>query len=122
MATPPVNNLSASPTIPLTPAVRGAYQDLYNQMQAELDGTMDSVAIAALNVWQPQVDQILTKDDEYKLNADTNIFQALQKQISDTNQGLKTLSNQIASTASHFALAGDIIAAINKVLTLIPGA
>jgi molybdopterin converting factor small subunit len=122
MATSPLGNLPANPTIPLTPEVRAAYQDLYNKMQAELDGTMDGAVIEALNAWQPQVDQILRKDDEYRLSADTNIFEALQKQISDTNKGLKTLRDQISSIASHFAMAGDIIAAINKVFTLIPGA
>jgi septal ring factor EnvC (AmiA/AmiB activator) len=122
MATPPVNNSSASPAIPLTPDVRAAYQDLYNKMQAVLDGTMDAAVIEALNAWQPQVDQILRKDDEYKLTADTNIFAALQQQIDSTNKGLKTLQDQISSVASHLAMAGDIIAAINKVFTLIPAA
>lgn len=122
MATPPPGNLPASPTIPLTADVRAAYQDLYNKMQTALDNTMDAAVIEALNTWQPQVNQILRKDDEYKLSADTNIFAALQQQISDTNKGLKTLQDQISSISSHLAMAGDIIAAINKIFTLIPGA
>ena len=122
MATPPFGNPSASPTIPLTPDVRAAYQDLYNKVQAALDNTMDADVVEALNTWQPQVDRILKQDDEYKLTSDTNIFTALQQQISDTNKGLKTLQDQISSIAAHFAMAGDIIAAINKVLTLVPGA
>jgi ribosome maturation factor RimP len=120
MATPPLNSTSAGPSIPLTPDVRAAYQDLYTKMQAALDNTMDAAVIEALNVSQPQVDRILKQDDEYKLSADTNIFAALQQQISDTNKGLKTLQDQISSVASHIAMAGDIIAAINKVITLIP--
>lgn len=116
MATPPVN----SPTVPLTPDVRAAYQDLYNKMQAALDSTMDAAVIEALNTWQPQVEQILTKDDEYKLSADTAIFAALQQQIDSTNKGLKTLQGQISSISSHIAMAGDILAAINKVFTLVP--
>jgi len=122
MATSPSGSLSTSPTIPLTPDVRAAYQDLYNKMQAALDNTMDASVIEALNAWQPQVDRILKQDDEYKLSADTNIFTALQQQIDTTNKGLKTLRDQISSIASHFAKAGTIIGAINKVLTLIPGA
>lgn len=122
MATPPVGNLPANPTIPLTPEVRAAYQDLYNKIQAAIDSTMDEAALEALNAWQPEVDQVLRKDDLYKLGADTAIFSALQKQINYTNQGLKTLRGQIASIASHFAMAADIIGAIDKVLTLVPGA
>jgi hypothetical protein len=111
----------ATPTIPLSPEVRAAYQDLYDKMQAALDSTMDEATIEALNAWQPEVDQVLTKDDLYKLNADTAVFDALLQQINDTNTGLKTLQGQIASIASHFAMAADIIAAIDKVLTLVPG-
>jgi hypothetical protein len=122
MATPPVDNLPASPTIPLTAEVRAAYQDLYNKIQAGIDSTMDLATVQALNTWWDEVDQVLTKDDEYKISADTAIFEALQKQINYTNQGLKTLRDQISSIASHFAMAGDIIAAIDKVVTLIPGA
>ncbi len=122
MATPPVDNLPANPTIPLTPEVRAAYQDLYNKIQAGIDSTMDLAAVQALNTWWAEVDQVLTKDDEYKLSADTAIFEALKKQINYTNQGLKTLRDQISSIASHFAMAGDIVAAIDKVFTLIPGA
>jgi septal ring factor EnvC (AmiA/AmiB activator) len=121
MATPP-GNLPASPAIPLTADVRAAYQDLYDKMQTAIDSTMDAAVIEALNAMQPQVDRILKQDEEYKLSQDTNIFAALQQQISDTNKGLKTLQGQISSISSHLAVAGDIIAAINKVLTLVPGA
>jgi uncharacterized protein YPO0396 len=121
VTTPPVNNLPANPTIPLTPEVRAAYQDLYNKIQSAIDSTMDLATLQALNAWQPKVEQVLTQDDKYKLSADTAIFESLQKQINYVNQGLKTLRDQISSIASHIAMAGDIIAAINKVLTLVPG-
>lgn len=122
MTTPPVDNLPANPTIPLTPEVSAAYQDLYNKMQAALDSTMDEATIEALNAWQPEVDQVLRKDELYKIATNTSNLGALQKQIGYTNQGLRTLQSQISSIASHFAMAGDIIAAIDKVLTLVPGA
>jgi uncharacterized phage infection (PIP) family protein YhgE len=98
-----------------------AYQDLYDKIQAELDGTMDVAAIEALNAWQPEVDQVLRKDELCKIASATSNLDALQKQINYTNQGLKTLRDQISSIASHFAMAADIIAAIDKVLTLVPG-
>jgi hypothetical protein len=101
--------------------VEEAYQDLLKKIQAGIDSTMDLATIQALNMWWAEVDQVLTKNRLYKLSADTDIFEALQKQINYTNQGIKTLRDQISSIASHFAMAGDIIAAIGKVLTLIPG-
>jgi hypothetical protein len=101
--------------------VRAAYEDLYNKMQAQIDSTMDLAVVEALNISQPQVEAVLTKDDLYKLHADTAVFNALRKQINDTNDGLKTLRDQISSIASHFAMAADILAAIDKVLTLVSG-
>lgn len=121
MTTLPVNNLPANPTIPLTPEVRAAYQDLYNKMQAAIDSTMDLATLQALNAWHPKLEQVLTQDDKYKLSADSAIFESLQSQINYVNQGLKTLRDQISSITSHIAMAGDIIAAIDKVLTLVPG-
>jgi hypothetical protein len=121
VTTLPVNNLPANPTIPLTPEVRAAYQDLYNKMQAAIDSTMDLATLQALNAWHPKLEQVLTQDDKYKLSADSAIFESLQSQINYVNQGLKTLRDQISSITSHIAMAGDIIAAIDKVLTLVPG-
>jgi hypothetical protein len=63
------------------------------------------------------VSSILTKDDMYKESQDTAIFAALQTQITSTNQSLKTLQTQIGATASHFAMAGDILSAVTRVLT-----
>jgi hypothetical protein len=121
VSTTGVNGPPAGVSIPLSPDVRAAYQDLYNKIQAEIDNTMDAVALEALNPQLNEVDQVLTKDDEYKLTQDTAVFAALKTQINSVNQGLKTLRAQITSTISHFATAGAIIGAIDKVLTLVPG-
>jgi uncharacterized protein YPO0396 len=121
VTTPTVTHLPASPTIPLAPQLRAAYQALYDKIQAAIDSTMDLATVEALTAWQPEVEQVLTQDDEYKLSADTAIFQALQKQINYANAGLKVLRDQIASIASHLALAGDILAGIDKVLSFFPG-
>ena len=107
-------------TIPLTPDVRAAYQDLYNKIKTAIDSTMDLATIEALNKWWPEVDQVLTQDDEYTMSQDTNVFAALQKQIKCVNDGITELRGQISSIASHFAMAGDVIAAIDKVLSLFP--
>lgn len=121
MSTTDVNKLPANVSIPLSPDVRAAYQDLYNKIQTEIDGTMDVIAVEALNPQLNEIDQVLTKDDEYRLSQDTAIFAALKTQIVSVNQGIKTLRAEIAATASHFATAGAILGAIDKVLTLVPG-
>jgi hypothetical protein len=121
LSTPPPGNIPASPTIPLPDAVRAAYQDLYAKLETAIENTTDVAALEALNTAQLNVDNTLTKDNMYRIEANTELFQALLQQINDTNSGLKTLQDQITSIASHFATAADIIAAINKVLTLFPG-
>lgn len=121
MSVTDTGKLPAGVSIPLSPEVRAAYQDLYSKVQAEIDSTMDAAVLEALNPQLNEVDQVLTKDDEYRLTQDTAVFAALKTQISSTNQGLKTLRAQIASIASHFGTAGTIIAAIDKVLSLVPG-
>lgn len=109
-----------APTIPLTPEVRAAYQNLYDLYQAAIEDTADPGVLETLNASQTDVNNILTKDNMYQLQADTALFTALQDQIKSTNDNLQTVKTQIAAVASHIALAGDIIAAITKILTLVP--
>jgi hypothetical protein len=122
LTTPPLGNIPVSPAIPLTDEVRAAYRDIYDKLEAAIEGTEDAAVLQALNPWVAEVDDILTKDDMYRLQANSAVFDALLQQINYTNIGLKKLQGQVASIASHFAMAGDIIAAIDKVLTLVPGA
>ena len=111
----------AGPAFPLSSAVRGAYQSLYDTLQSALDDTMDAAVVGAINPCLAIIDQMLTKDDLYKLASNTVNLSALKQQIADTNKGLKTLQDQVKAIASHIELAGDIIAGIDKVLTMVPG-
>lgn len=121
MSTPNINSLPAEIAIPLRPEVRAAYQDLYDKIQAAIDSTMDAAALEALNPRLYQVDQVLTRDDLYRESNDTEILSALKAQIDSVNLGLASLRAEIASIASHFAMAGTVLAAIDKVLSLVPG-
>lgn len=115
-------NPPTQPTIPLTTELRAAYQDLYDKYETAIENTTDPVVLQALNDSQTSVDSILTKDAMYRLHANTALFEALLSQINTTNDDLRKLETQIAAVASHIATAGEILTAINKVLTLIPGA
>jgi hypothetical protein len=112
----------AAPSIPLTPEVRAAYQALYDLYESAIEATIDPGVLQTLNASQTDVGDILTKDNMYQLHADTALFTAMQEQIKSTNDSLQTVKTQIAAIASHIALAGDIIAAIDKLLTIMPGA
>ncbi len=117
MSTTPPGNQPASPTIPLPDDLRAAYEALYNSLEAQYQATADATVLEAVGPARDNVSNILTKDDMYKFNADSALFQALQTQIGDTNSDLQSLQKQIQSTASHFSMAGDILSAITKVFT-----
>jgi hypothetical protein len=110
-----------APTLPLTPEVRAAYQDLYDKFETAIENTADVGALQALNAAQLDVGNILTKDGEFRLAADTALFNALLDQINSTNGDLKALQAQIVAISSGISTFADILAAINKVLTLVPG-
>jgi hypothetical protein len=120
VSTPTPGNLPAAPTIPLADDLRAAYEDLYDKLEKQYQATSDLTVLGAIGPARDNVKNILTKDDMYKFSQDTAIFQALLQQISDTNQNLATLQGQIQATASHFAMAGQILAAVNKVLSYFP--
>jgi septal ring factor EnvC (AmiA/AmiB activator) len=122
MATPIGSTPPPAYTIPLTPAAKAAYKDLYDKIQVALNSTMDLATIQALNQAWPQIDQVLDENDEYAMTQDTNVFASLQKQIKTVNDGITQLRSQITAIASHFAMAGEIIAAIDKVLSVVTSA
>jgi hypothetical protein len=109
-------------TLPLSPAVRAAYQALYDKYEAAIETTADVGALEALNASQLDVDDILTKDGEYRLAANTALYNALLKQIQSTNAGLEALQAQIQAIAKGVSTFGEILSAIHKVLSLMPGA
>ncbi|HEV2645500.1 MAG TPA: hypothetical protein VGU46_03960 [Acidobacteriaceae bacterium] len=122
MSTTPTQSAAfpASPTIPLTPQLRAAYEDLYNKYEAAIESTADVGALEALNASQLKVDDILTKDDLYRLEANTALYQALLAQIHTTNLDLEALKAQILAISSGISVFADILAAIDKVLTMVP--
>jgi hypothetical protein len=109
-----------NPTIPLAANVREAYQDLYEKLEDAIENTEDPATLKVLNSSQNNVDNVLTKDDKYRLHEDTALFEALHIQIDNTNTELDKLRDQIHAIAADFAMAADVLAAITKVLTLVP--
>jgi hypothetical protein len=109
-----------APTIPLTPDLRAAYEDLYDKYETAIENTRDPGVSEALQASQLDVEDILTKDDLYQFEADTALYAALLQQITTTNTNLATLKTQIEALTSHVSTFGDILAAITKVLTLVP--
>ena len=121
MSTPKTPAMPGPVTVPLSSDIRQAYEDLSASIETAIETTRDTAVLEALNPMQGQVDAVLTKDDMYQLEANTKLFNALQQQIRDTNRGLQKLQQQIGSIAAGFSEAGQVLAAVDKVLTLVPG-
>lgn len=115
----PQNNLPAPPSFPLTDDMRAAYLDLYNKLETEYQSNPDAAAREAIRPAKVNLDDLLTKDNMCRFDADTALFSATLHQFKDVNDGLKTLREQIAATTSHFSAAGSILAAIDKVFSLV---
>ena len=112
----------AAPAIPLTSQVRAAYTDLYDQFETAIENTRDPGVRTTLLASQSNVDNVLTKDDMYRLEANTALYSALLDQINSTNSDLDALQGQILAISSGVSTFGGIVAAISKVLTLVSGA
>jgi hypothetical protein len=104
------------------PEVLAAYNELYNKYETAIENTRDPGAHEALLASQLDVENILDKDRLYRLEANTLLYEALLGQINSTNANLKALRAQILAISSDISTFSDILAAITKVLTLVPGA
>lgn len=121
MATSPTPGSATSLTLPLTQEQRDAYQNLYDQYETSIESTTDVSLLESLNASQDDVAGVLDKDAEYRLAANTALYQALLQQINTTNDNLKKLKAEIQTIASDISTFSKILAAIDKLLPLIPG-
>jgi hypothetical protein len=110
------------PLIPLAPELRTAYQNLLATYETAIENTADPGVLEALNSSRTNVDDVLTKDSIYKIEATTALYEALLQQITDTNDELTALQAQICAISSHISTFGAVLSAIGKVMALIPAA
>jgi hypothetical protein len=107
--------------IPLPAALRAAYTSLYHQYEIAIENTTDPGALEALNASQNNVDDTLTLDNMCRLKAITTLYAALAQQMKSTNDELKAVKTQILAISSGISTFGDVLGAIDKVLSLLPG-
>jgi hypothetical protein len=111
----------ATPTIPLTPDLRASYEAVYAKNQAAIDTTNDLEVLKSLNASQLDIGNLLSADDQYRIHADSALFQTMLTQINTTNTGLKALQTKIAGIAQGISTFSDVVGAIDKVLSMVPG-
>jgi hypothetical protein len=94
-------------------AVLDALRDLYFEAPDDSSKTLISQA-------QTAVGDILTQFDEQGLTSNTALFLQLAPKINATNASLKAIQDQIANITKDIGIAGTVIAAISKVLSMFP--
>jgi hypothetical protein len=109
------------PTFPLSPQALATYENLYDKLQAEIESTTDGIALTTLNDSRDEVADLLDKNDTYQQDHNTELLADLADAFKATNDNLVVLKKQIAAVAAHISAAADIIAAVDKVLTMFPG-
>ena len=106
-------------TLPLVPALRAAYQEVYDQSEILKQSTHDLALRDMCNAISAGADDVLTKDNLYRIEANTVLFEVIQAQIKDTLTQLTAVKKQIEAVASHIAVASSVVGAIDKLLTLV---
>jgi hypothetical protein len=109
----------ATPTIPLTPETRQAYEDLYAKAELAVQATSDGTILGSLNDSKDAIGAVISADNEARLQQDDASFKAVQTAIGTASDALKKLAADIAGVASKIKVFGDVASAINTVLTLI---
>jgi len=108
-----------TPTIPLTPEARQAYEDLYAKAELAVEATSDGTILGSLNDTKDAIGAVLSADNEARLAQDDASFKAVETAIDAANGALKKLAGDIAGVASKIKVFGDVASGINTLLTLI---
>ena len=111
---------SSGLTLPLSAAVRKAYEDLYASVETAIEGTADGALLETLNDVHDGIGAVISADNRYRLEQNTVLFEALLKQVNDVNCALKKLQDQIASIAKGMERLGEVAAGIEKVMGMVP--
>ncbi|MFC5862769.1 hypothetical protein ACFPT7_10745 [Acidicapsa dinghuensis] len=128
MSTTPVNpggsgaaagNVDAI-TYPLSPAVRKAYEDLYESTKKSFEQTNDTLTIKELGDIELWIGNVLSADDEARIAQDDASFTALKKTVADANAGLKKVQGDMENVAKKIGVIANVVAGITAVLSFFP--
>lgn len=111
---------AASALIPLSAAARTAYQATYDTAQLAMQKTADPALLQSLEDSRLNAAAVLSRDNEYRIQANDLTYKALAAQINKTNDSLKMLQGQIAGIAKTIKEFADVADGISTVLTLVP--
>jgi septal ring factor EnvC (AmiA/AmiB activator) len=111
---------TGTPTFPLPPDVRTAYEDTYAKLQTAIENSADPVLLTLLNDSRMAIADVITADNQYRISQDDASFAALNKKFTAANDSLKTLQAQMEGIAKKVGAVASALAAVNKLVSLVP--
>lgn len=125
MGTTPVNPGGTGPivdttTYPLSPAVRQAYESLYESTKTSFEQTDDKDAIKYLGDIELWIGGVLSADDQARIAQNDAGFAALKKAVGDANTGLKKVQGDMENIAKKIGTVAAVVAGITNVLSFFP--
>jgi hypothetical protein len=96
------------------------YQTLYDLLGRAYWEASDIKAKDTIQGARDAIYDILTDLNRAKLDANTDLFIALQPRIKASNKALSKIKDKISSITKNISTASSVIAAISKVLSLAP--
>lgn len=107
-------------SVPLSAEVRAAYQATHDQADLAMQKTANTALLLSLDDTRLNAAAVISRDNEYRINANDATYQALTAQISKTNDSMKNLLAQIAGIANTIKEVADVADGIAAALAMAP--
>jgi hypothetical protein len=111
---------SLTPPIAQPPDLAMAYEQLYDELGRAYWHATDIESKDLLHGTQAAIGDIITAMDEDELAENTAAFTAMLPKVKAVNDALKEIQDRITRITKDIDTASKVLAAVNKVLTMVP--
>ena len=109
------------PPVLQNPDLGDTYQETYDAIGRAYWDASDVASKDLIHGTQEAMAKIITAIDEDDLAHNTTLFMELRPKINAVNAALEEIKDNIAKITKNIDTAEDVLAAINKLLSLMPG-
>ncbi len=109
------------PPVLQNPDLGDAYQDTFDALGRAYWDASDIASKDLVHGTQEAIGHIITAIDEHDLAHNTELFLELTPKIKAVNEALEEIKNCITKITKNIDTAADVISAVSKLLSLMPG-